>query len=213
MPSESATSSWAVAQNRQNLERNLVTMVQRDRNRNLAKEQLHSAENLARLVMQKAIIKEITAASKQEQAELHHSLSNGDSHSVVNGFGAKIGTISRSMPKPVAVVVDHAVVLPTFSPEDIELFVRDTRDEAVISVLLEHAPHLLSARPKETALKRVEAMVVKQWQKSGKTPEGWDIRLKDGITTIRPNSVASEAAQDLLRGITATPELERGDIS
>lgn len=175
-----------------------------------------SPQRLARLVMQKAVLKLLVGVNKEEQAELANTLGKGESLAVTNERGVKIGTVSKSFPKAGAKINSLDLAMADFDVEEIEMYV-DQRDyDQILDVVAEYAPELLKWRPTEVAYSRCATEVVKKWETTGEVMPGWEITEKDGICTVRPNTVATEAAETMvgsLTGVLAIEDEAKGEIN
>lgn len=175
-----------------------------------------SPRRLERLVMQKAVLKLLVGVSKEEQTELADSLGKGESLSVTNERGVKIGTVSKSFPKSGAKIKSLDLAMADFEADDIEMYI-DQRDyDEIVDVVAECAPELLKWRPTEVAHKKRAAEVVKKWEATGEVAPGWEITEKDGICTVRPNAVATEVAENMvgsLAGVLAIEDGAKGELN
>ncbi|MBV7292330.1 hypothetical protein [Corynebacterium sp. TAE3-ERU16] len=172
---------------------------------------MKSREVLEKLILQQAVIKELVRINKEWKADLAEVMRDGESLPVTNERGLKLGTFSKSLPKPKARVVKESVLLEVAGEEDTEWYLPEINLQAAVDVVMEHAPELMSLRLTEAARTRMETDAINRWKKTGEQTPGFEVSVGEGSLSGRPNTDAAEAAENILAGITSLPALEAGE--
>lgn len=178
-------------------------------------------EKLQRLLIEGAVLKELTALHNAFKAEVAAEFSPGDRAEVKNRQGLKMGSASMSLPNKAAVCNDRSVLLAMATEAGAEVY--DTlpdpnseRGQLALKVLEEHAPELLEPIVSKSDVDAVAKNVLEQWQITGELPAGWEIvDASKPRFTVTPGrtSVAKAAVNHLVgdvRGLISRKALEKG---
>lgn len=151
---------------------------------------------LERLLMQRAIIKELAYLHGKAQEITYAELQKGQSLTITDANGVKLGTIGRSFPKPSAEVTDLNLVMGKCPTEQLEAYLPDSAMPQALEVLREHAPELFKLRPADYAMDTLRKNAIAHWERTGENLPGWRVTAKDGVVSIRTNKIAHERAAE-----------------
>lgn len=175
-----------------------------------------SRENLERVLLQAAVIKELQNVANDDKARVHHLLEDGETIKVANARGGDLGSIYRTRGKQQAVITDMAVVLAQAVDSGAELEDRLPNEGSpqyweAVEVLQEHAPHLVRVVILEHEQERMAEEVLKEYHASGDVPEGWRISEgKAGYTAVRTSKLGKEVAARMFDKARGVMYLEAG---
>ncbi|PRQ11764.1 hypothetical protein C1Y63_04970 [Corynebacterium sp. 13CS0277] len=161
---------------------------------------------ISRLVLQRALLKLLGDINSAEKRDAHAAMADGDTRTAITAAGVKLGTVSRSFPKPTAVVDDLAIVAAEH-PDVLAPVIPDYLQRKAAQALAETHPDLVVYEPEDTALTALANDALAQWEATGQAPAGWRIARKPGVLTVRPNQAATRIAEQML-----TTAVERGEL-
>lgn len=161
-----------------------------------------------KVLMQSVVLKALGDIHKADRKVLSEQLAEGERVVALDGDGNKLGTVSKTEPKPVAEVEDMAVVFATLNPDDFTRVIPPRNRDAAMKVISEHAPELFDYEPKEYALAELRDKALAAHKAGEELPAGWAITKKPGVITIRANDAGKAAGQRALEGANLMKEIE-----
>lgn len=170
---------------------------------------MNTRDQINQLVLQRAVLNQLQDVHKEYRAALDSGMSEGDRLSAHTPHGVKLGTVTKTSPKPTAVIADlHELV--TSAPEDAFTYVIDDACiPDIVEYLLEHKPGYVRKVLKDTYLNQQATRALEAFKDGGELPPGYTIEIKAGHLQIRPNESATEHATRALADM-GVKQLEAG---
>lgn len=182
-------------------------------------------DDAQRLMLQKYALDWAYGQHNELKVKVQKDYSPGDSTSIKNPQGVKLGTLSMANPSKKAVCTDPHVLIAMADEKGIELEdTLPTEPETVhtlIEFLYEQGRTDLLGVPavdKDDEKKLAES-VLKEWQITGKTPAGWEIKDASKPTfsvrkvTGKEAALAQAAVEHITSGMDDLLQLEGGEAN
>lgn len=167
-------------------------------------------EQINQLVLQRAVLNQLQDVHKEYRAALDSGMSEGDRLVAHTSAGVKLGTVTKTSPKPAAVIADlHSLIMN--APEDAFTYIIDDLCiPEIVDVLKEHAPRYLRKVIKDTYLNQQAARALEAFKEGSELPPGYTIEIKAGHLQIKPTEGAADLANQALSTMDVK-QLEAGN--